>query len=170
MAPLRPWRFIILHHTATQQGDVQSLELARRRGVAPTGEPACHFLIGNGRGVADGALVCTDRWLRQETAFDSPISSAEPLLRVAPSDYAMIRQYGITVTLVGDFGRHKPTAKQMDTLANLVYTLSDRFSIPLTDVLMHSDVAAVSCPGPQLPAGDLFRRVGEKYRGKARPQ
>ncbi len=170
MAPLRPWRFIVLHHTATEQGDVQSLDLARRRGVAPAGEPACHFLIGNGRGLADGALVCTDRWLRQEPAFELPADSAEPALRVAAADYATIRRQGITVTLVGDFARHGPTAKQMDTLADLVYTLSDRFAIPLTDVLLHSDVQAVSCPGPQLPAGDLFRRVGERCRGKARPQ
>ncbi|MBN2583356.1 MAG: N-acetylmuramoyl-L-alanine amidase [Planctomycetes bacterium] len=167
MAMLRPWRFIVVHHTATEQGDVQSLDLLHRQQLGLANGIACHFLIGNGDGMADGRIASTVRWIRQADAIHRETREALPGLNGA-ADLATVKRYGISVALVGDFTRREPTPKQMDTLVDLVYTLSDRFGIPLTDVFLHSDLEATSCPGPKFPAGDLFRRLGEKCRSKPR--
>ena len=55
----------------------------------------------------------------------------------------------------------------MDTLTDTVQVLCDRFRIPLTRVYLHGDLEATDCPGKQFPAGDLFRRLGEKFRRRS---
>jgi hypothetical protein len=168
MATLRPWRYVVLHQTGAAAGNASGPEVFCAGDTGAGSRSASHFVIGNGRGLGDGELAVTARWMHQQTALAPATGNPEAPGRTATVDIEVVARYGISVTLAGDLAGHKPTPKQMDTLAGLVYTLCDRFAIPLTDVYLHSDLEPVSCPGPQLPAGDLFRRVGEKCRSKAR--
>ena len=66
--PLRKWKSIVLHHTATEAGSVKSIHAAHRKRIT-NGKPwlgiGYHFVIGNGKGMADGAVEATFRWRDQ---------------------------------------------------------------------------------------------------------
>src|SRR5262249_33711619 len=65
----REWKYIVLHHTATDSGDVQSIHEAHLQNKDKNGKPwlgiGYHFVIGNGSGMGDGAIEPTFRWKEQ---------------------------------------------------------------------------------------------------------
>src|SRR6185369_5851266 len=62
----RAWRFVVLHHTATETGDVETIDENHRARTDSSGRPwlgiGYHFVIGNGQGMADGLVEPTFRW------------------------------------------------------------------------------------------------------------
>ncbi len=132
--PLQPWRAIIIHQTGALSGNAAYLDRTR----PPGGSPQCvafHFLIGNGRGAADGEIQVGNRWRRQ---------TPSPSVTGAEGD-------AINVCLVGDFVREPPTRMQMASLALLLRHLQWRFSIPRRHVRLHreADAGYSQCPGDQ---------------------
>jgi N-acetyl-anhydromuramyl-L-alanine amidase AmpD len=133
--PLR-WRYIVLHHSATDEGsaavfDRYHREVKRWKGLA------YHFVIGNGTLTPDGAVEVGYRWGSQ-----------------TPGAHAGVREYnyyGIGVCLVGDFERSTPTAKQAESLGELLGFLMARFDVPPSGVVRHGDVANTKCPGKNFP-------------------
>jgi N-acetyl-anhydromuramyl-L-alanine amidase AmpD len=135
--PLREWEFIVLHHTATDEGDVAVIHQEHQKrkdsaGVAWRGI-GYHFLIGNGKGMADGAVEPTFRWTEQaEGAHAGSLKHNER---------------GIGVCLVGNFNKTAPTKKQLASLKRLMEWLKAETGIPEERVLKHSDIKTTACPG-----------------------
>ena len=133
--------YIVLHHSATATGDVASIDREHRSRTDDQGRPwlgiGYHFLIGNGRGQADGIIEPTFRWRDQ-----------------LPGAHAGNRAYndsGIGVCLVGDFTREPPTPRQQAAVRRLLGWLAERYDIQRDGVLRHSDVTATECPGTLFP-------------------
>ena len=137
--PSRSWRYIVLHHTAEDRGSVAGINNAHlQRGWEGIGY---HFVIGNGNGMPDGQVVPTFRWRRQMHG-----AHAGPKPRQKPYN-----EYGIGISLVGDFERHSPTRRQRLAARELVQWLRRRYGIDRARVIGHRDIRRTACPGRYFP-------------------
>src|SRR5262249_43225647 len=57
----RPWRYIVLHHSASAVGNYDEIDREHRKQL---GYDGCgyHFVIGNGNGSGDGQIEVARRW------------------------------------------------------------------------------------------------------------
>ncbi|GIW73653.1 MAG: hypothetical protein KatS3mg103_0175 [Phycisphaerales bacterium] len=109
-----------------------------------------HFVIGNGRGMADGELHVAERWLRQL-----------PGAHVAGPQSLAYNRDSIGVCLVGD-GRLEAFGRaQMDRLVAAVATLARELDIPMDRIVLHEDVSGVVDPGPYFPRERFYQRLAE---------
>ncbi len=140
--PLYPnprWTHIVIHHTATTEGNARLLDRAHRRRGFSNGL-GYHFVINNGTsGRADGRLEVGHRWTRQETG--------------AHCNAGGMNHHGIGIVLVGNFMEQPPSSAQLATLAALVERLSAYYRISLNRIIRHRDVAGknTACPGRMFP-------------------
>jgi len=138
---LRAWRSIVLHHSATQQGDIASIDAAHKRRTDAGGKPwlgiGYHFVIGNGHGMADGEVQPTFRWRQQ--------------LAGAHAGNRTQNETGIGVCLIGDFNRNPPSDRQLTAAHRLVGQLMKANRLSPRDVRRHGDLRATDCPGRQFP-------------------
>ncbi len=137
----RDWQSIVLHHSATRGGNVASIDAVHRRQKDRWGNPwlgiGYHFVVGNGRQMADGEIQPTFRWSKQ-----------------LPGAHAGERNYnehGIGICLIGNFDESAPTDKQMAAVRGLTKSLAQRYAIPRQRVLRHLDVQTTLCPGRLFP-------------------
>jgi hypothetical protein len=155
----RPWKYIILHHTATAAGDVETIDQEHRQRKDPQGNPwlgiGYHFVIGNGHGMADGLVEPTFRWTRQ--------------IHGAHAGNRLYNEQGIGICLVGNFVDSQPTARQVAATRELVRRLSTSFDIPADRVLRHQDIGATQCPGPNFPLDEILDREPTVGTGASRP-
>lgn len=136
---LRPWRHIVIHHSASSRGSASIFDAAhRRRGFDELGY---HFVITNGDGGPDGAVEVGPRWRRQKWGAHCG--------KTPRNEY---NNYGIGICLVGDFRGQMPTQRQLDSLRRLVTYLAARCDIPAQNIIGHGDApgAATACPGDKL--------------------
>jgi N-acetylmuramoyl-L-alanine amidase-like protein len=137
----RAWKSIVLHHSATDQGNVASIDAAHRMQKDRRGNPwlgiGYHFVVGNGQQMADGEIQPTFRWLKQ--------------LAGAHAGSRDFNESGIGICLIGNFDERAPTAKQVAAVRELLQTLARRYAIPRERVLRHWDVQATLCPGRLFP-------------------
>lgn len=140
-AATRLWRFIVLHHSATADGDVRRIDINHRGRVDSKGEPwlgiGYHFVIGNGGAMGDGAVEPTFRWRDQ--------------LQGAHAGSRLHNEEGIGICLIGDFDKAPPTPRQVDAARKLVATLAARFTIARINCVRHSDINETACPGRLFP-------------------
>jgi len=150
-APFRDWRYIVIHHSATEGGSAAAIE---RFHVLVRGWPRIgyHFVIGNGSGCGDGELQVTDTWRNQ--------------LEGIHTGRRLYNAEGIAVCLVGDFELAPPSPAQMRTLTALCRALLRRFDIPVENVLRHGDIANTKCPGKYFPRDFPARALEAKPREK----
>jgi len=141
MAPGRPWRYVVIHHSATPAGTMEAID-ASQRGRGFTSGVAYHFLINNGRsaGTADGQILPTTRWINQLDGAHTKISS-----------HPEFNTKGIGICLIGNFDLQNPTAAQMASLEMLVLALQNRYQIPLDGVFGHGELKNTRCPGQLFP-------------------
>ena len=61
----RPWRYIVLHHSASASGNYDQIDAEHRKIL---GYDGCgyHFVIGNGAGSMDGQIEVAQRWNKQK--------------------------------------------------------------------------------------------------------
>jgi len=141
----RDWKYIVLHHTASEQGDVESIHESHLRNKDKSGRPwlgiGYHFVVGNGRGMPDGSIEPTFRWKQQ--------------LQGAHAGVAEYNQQGIGIVLVGNFQNAPPTGAQLTSLKRLVRGLSREFEIGSDHVIGHADVKATECPGTNFPLAEV---------------
>jgi len=152
VAHTRPWRFIIIHHSATQSGTLQAIDQFHRdRGFQEVGY---HFIINNGRsrGTVDGDISLTARWIEQL-----------PGAHTSVANHPEFNTEGIGICLVGNFEQQPPTAAQMTSLEMLVQSLRDKCSIPLDRVLGHSDLKSTQCPGRLFPMETFLMDLRTAY-------
>ncbi len=144
------WRYIIIHHSATEAGNAYYLNIwHRQRGWNEIGYD---FVIDNGtRGKMDGAIEVSPRWINQEVGAHC---------RAADMNYK-----GIGICLVGNFSQERVSEKEMNSLVYLVNVLKKYYGIPMNHVLGHGQVpgARTECPGKLFPWRE-FRRKLENCR------
>lgn len=143
----REWTSIVIHHTATDHGSVESIHESHLEkkwlGIG------YHFVIGNGSGMADGAIEATFRWREQ--------------MHGAHAGDDEYNQYGIGIALVGNFETERPSAAQLASVKRLVGTLRAAYGIPAERVLGHSDVKATACPGKLFPLAEVSRSLSPQF-------
>ena len=140
--PLYPnprWKYIVLHHTATDVGKAflihrTHLDRGFWNGLG------YHFLIDNGTlGKGDGQIEVAPRWIKQQSG--------------AHCNSGGMNEKGIGIALVGNFNEEVPTANQMQSLTHLLKTLCKYYHIPAVNVIGHRDAlgASTECPGKRFP-------------------
>lgn len=135
----RPWRYIVIHHSATADGNAQEFDTMHR--AKGWDELGYHFVIDNGRGGQDGVVQVGPRWTKQKWGAHTG--------GTADNEY---NNYGIGVCLVGDFNTHMPTKAQMESLRRLVSYLASEYDVPPSNIIGHRDApnASTQCPGTAL--------------------
>jgi hypothetical protein len=157
--PARQWTWIVMHHTASSHGSVESINEAHLQRRDRNGNSwkgiGYHFVIGNGNGMDDGAIEPTFRWRGQL-----------PGAHAGDDDH---NQHGIGIALVGNFELAPPSAAQMAAVKRLVTVLRTRYGIEASNVLRHGDIKATACPGKYFPMGDLTQRRMDPLAGNSMP-
>ena len=147
LPPATRWTYIVIHHTATHEGNASFIQkLHFQRGF--WNGMGYHFLIDNGTdSKGDGQIEVGPRWAKQ---MDGAHANADDM---------NIR--GIGICLVGNFSETYVSEKQLDSLVYLVKTLQNRYGIPSDHVIRHSDVKGknTECPGTHFPWADFKRRL-----------
>lgn len=141
----RSWEAIIIHHSATNNGntaifDKQHREEHNWQGVA------YDFVIGNGTDSGDGQVEVTFRWRGQLTGAHCK----------TPDNWG--NEKGIGICLVGNFDYTSPTVRQMQSLVKLVRFLQKRYKISKRFVYGHGDTPGArvtDCPGRRFPMARL---------------
>lgn len=143
--PARNWQSIVIHHTATPSGSVESIHRVHQQRKDAAGNPwrgiGYHFVIGNGQGMEDGAVEPTFRWRGQ--------------LEGAHAGVSRYNQRGVGVCLVGNFDEHPPTEAQLTSLKRLIAWLSQEYGISVQQVKGHGQLKATACPGKFFPMDEL---------------
>lgn len=152
--PPRDWKYIVLHHTATDSGDVASIHEAHLKNKDKGGKPwlgiGYHFVIGNGNGMDDGEVQPTFRWREQ--------------LHGAHAGVGDYNQHGIGIVLIGNFEKHAPSPGQMLAVKQLVATLAADYGVSSDRVLGHGDVKATECPGKHFPLNEVRAAVASRVQ------
>jgi N-acetylmuramoyl-L-alanine amidase len=150
LLPSSKWSYIIVHHSATDDGDAYYFNiLHRRKGWDGIGYD---FVIDNGtRGKLDGAIEISPRWTNQENG--------------AHCHAAEMNSRGIGICLVGNFSKERVSEKQMNSLVYLVNVLKKYYKIPMNHIMGHGQVpgARTECPGKYFSWGE-FRNKLESCR------
>ncbi|MBU0571361.1 MAG: N-acetylmuramoyl-L-alanine amidase [Candidatus Omnitrophica bacterium] len=136
--PNRKWKYIIIHHSATDKGNSENFDMAHKnRGWQGVGY---HFVIDNGTcGKENGQIETTPRWIKQLDGAHCKVGGMN-------SD-------GIGICLVGNFSEEEVSARQMRSLVILTQKLKNYYNIPSSRVMGHKDVpgAQTECPGTRFP-------------------
>ncbi len=145
--PSRRWQYLVIHHTATHEGDAYSIDkLHHKRGF--WNGLGYHFLINNGtNGMEDGQIQVGPRWVKQ--------------MHGAHANADDMNQKGIGVVLVGNFSERRVSQKELDSLVFLVRTLQKYYRIPNNRVIGHRDVRGKSteCPGNYFPWAEFKQKI-----------
>jgi len=146
----RAWSAIIIHHSATDEGNATIIDKWHRENNGWNGV-GYDFVIGNGTNSGNGEVEPTYRWRGQLTGAHTGGT---------PGNWA--NEEGIGICLVGDFDRTTPTSKQMESLAKLVRFLQQRYRIPKNRVYGHGTTPGghvTDCPGRRFPMNWLKANI-----------
>lgn len=141
--PAGRWKYIVIHHSATKQGNAAIFDGYHRREKGMRDGLAYHFVIGNGTKSKDGQIEVGRRWEKQMAGahcYDNKMN-----------------QESVGICLVGNFDVSKPTARQMESLRKLMSDLQNHYRIPQANILLHKEVdkRQTNCPGRNLPANKI---------------
>jgi N-acetyl-anhydromuramyl-L-alanine amidase AmpD len=138
----RPWRYIVLHHSASASGNYDQIDGEHRKILGIDG-CGYHFVVGNGTGSRDGQIEVSQRWNNQKQGAHTRNA------RTHDAD-----EYGIGICLVGDFDQQPPSARQLAATQALITYLSKRYKIASSNVRTHAHLATTKtvCPGRYFPS------------------
>lgn len=146
--PVRPgrWRYIVIHHSATDTGNIQTMDQYHRQRGMENGL-AYHFVIGNGRGMPDGQIAIGRRW---RTQIKGGHLASDPLNEIS-----------IGICLVGNFERSRPTPAQMRSLYALIGYLMQRTRNSAAAVRTHRQINTkpTECPGRNFPTRAMLENL-----------
>jgi len=133
------WKYIVIHHSSTKGGNARIFdEYHREEKKIPDGL-ICHFVIGNGVKSVNGQVEVSKRWQKKlpgPHCFDDKMN-----------------EQSISICLVGDFEKDKPTHAQIVSLIELLKKLQKDYQIPSANIIGHNDVDKdkTDCPGKNFP-------------------
>lgn len=148
--PLYPndmWKYIIIHHSATEVGNALSFDYIHSHKRLWKGL-GYHFVIDNGTGdTKNGHIEVSPRWLHQE--YGAHCKAGE------------MNYCAIGICLVGNFDNEQVSKDQMDSLIYLVDILKKYYNIPDSHILGHGKVdgAKTDCPGANFPWAEFRSRL-----------
>lgn len=155
---MRPWKYVVLHHSATESGSVDSIHEAHKQRLDSQGNPwrgiGYHFVIGNGDGMKDGEIAPTFRWDEQSDGAHAGI--------------AEYNQLGVGICLIGNFEETRPTVAQLRSVKRLVKMLKQEFRIDADRVVSHKHVKSTDCPGANFPVAEIAKVGDEVAQSEAR--
>jgi len=158
----RPWKYIVLHHSANSTGNYDQIDREHRKVL---GYDGCgyHFVIGNGTGSGDGQIEVAQRWVNQKHG-----------VHCRNAKNAEVDEYGIGICFVGDLDKEPPTPRQVAAAKALIAYLSPRYGIARGHVETHAHLAATPtvCPGRHFPVAALLAakpRAGDDEATASRP-
>jgi murein DD-endopeptidase MepM/ murein hydrolase activator NlpD len=153
-APVRAgrWKYVIIHHSATDEGTVAGMDAYHRRERGMEYGLAYHFVIGNGHGMRDGEVAVGNRWKQQ--------------LRGGHLRSEAQNEVALGICLVGNFDARPPTARQLQSLNALVRTLMSRCKLPASAVRTHQQINVIStrCPGSKFPTRSFLQQLRQPAR------
>jgi hypothetical protein len=137
----RPWKYVVLHHSATATGSYGEIDQEHRKRL---GWDGCgyHFVIGNGTGSPDGQIEVSRRWSEQKHG-----------IHCRNGKNPDVSEYGIGICLVGNLDDTPPTPRQIAAAQTLVAFLGARYKIPADHIGTHAQLASspTACPGKYFP-------------------
>ncbi|HVT90482.1 MAG TPA: peptidoglycan recognition family protein [Tepidisphaeraceae bacterium] len=134
--PPRPWKWIVIHHSATAFGAAARFDRDHR--AKGWDELGYHFVIGNGTESGNGQVEVGSRWPKQKYGAHAKTPDEQ------------FNNYGIGICLVGNFDIERPTPQQMQSLARLTAYMMRTYNIPASHVIGHRDTKQTDCPGHNL--------------------
>ncbi len=137
--PSKKWEYIIIHHSATDEGNALSFHGYHHQRGFDRGL-GYHFVIDNGtQDKPDGHIEVSPRWIKQEDGAHCKASDMNPK--------------AIGICLVGNFNEEYVSEKQMESLIYLVNRLRKYYRIPTKNIIGHGQVAEATteCPGRYFP-------------------
>src|SRR5262249_7092744 len=142
----RPWRYIVLHHSAAASGSYDQIDAEHRKILGLDG-CGYHFVIGNGNGSPDGQIEVAQRWTNQKQGVHCRNARTND-----------VEEYGIGICAVGDFDKEPPTPRQISAAKALIAHLSTRYEIAQSRVQTHARLAATKtvCPGSHFPDEEIL--------------
>jgi len=148
--PSNKWKYIIIHHSATDAGNALAFYNAHKRRGFIHGL-GYHFVIDNGSsGKPDGYIEISPRWLKQQDGAHCKASG--------------MNYKGIGICLVGNYSEGDVSEKQMASLVYLVNILRRFYHIPIRNIMGHGQVpgANTECPGKRFPWKSFFSRLKQE--------
>jgi len=145
--PSKKWKYIIIHHSATDEGCALHFHFAHHSRGFERGL-GYHFVIDNGtRRKEDGHIEVSPRWLKQ---LDGAHCKASDMNKM-----------GIGICLVGNFSKEHVSKKQTASLLYLVNYLRKHYNIPLKNIMGHSQVfgARTECPGKNFSLNEFKKQL-----------
>lgn len=144
--PSDKWKYIIIHHSATDEGN--ALDFNRAHNVRGFQGIGYHFVIDNGsKGKTDGQIEVAPRWTKQQSGAHCLASG--------------MNHRGIGICLVGNFSQDQVSDRQLDSLVYLVGALKQYYHIPDRNIMGHGQVygARTECPGKYFPWRRFFQKL-----------
>lgn len=142
------WKYIVIHHSATEKGNAARFDNYHRNKRGWEYGLAYHFVIGNGSFSGDGEIEVAERWKKQ--------------IHGAHTANMACNRVAIGICLVGDFENGGvPTDNQLDSLVKLIQYLSRRYTISVSNILLHKQVhqKGTACPGKNFPFAELKMKL-----------
>jgi N-acetyl-anhydromuramyl-L-alanine amidase AmpD len=142
------WEYVVLHHSATDEGSADNFDRYHREQKNWEHGLAYHFVIGNGNGSGNGEIEVGDRWKKQ--------------IHGAHTANMDLNRISIGICLVGNFeADSEPTDNQIESLISLVAYFSEKYNIPKSRIVRHSQVLqkGTACPGKNFPYKQLINEV-----------
>jgi len=142
----RKWRYIVIHHSATDAGSEEAFH-RYHRDVKGWDGIGYDFVIGNGNGARDGLVEVTYRWEKQLVGAHAGIK--------------LYNEQGIGICIVGDLEKGHMSAKQLEALVGLINYLQKRCKIPTANIVGHCHIRpnGTKCPGKHFPWFELLPQI-----------
>jgi hypothetical protein len=142
----RPWRYIVLHHSAHEKGAYAQIDRDHRKTMGTQG-CGYHFVIGNGSESPDGQIEVARRWSDQKGGA-----------HCRDAQKSEMNDYGIGICLIGDLDHNKPTPRQIEATRVLVSYLRTRYGISIEQTGTHAMLAQspTACPGKNFPVAEIL--------------
>jgi N-acetylmuramoyl-L-alanine amidase len=151
VVPLYPsgkWKYIIIHHSASDVGDALLFHKSHTNYRGFSRGLGYHFVIDNGTyGKPNGYIEVSPRWLKQHDGAHCKAGG--------------MNHKSIGVCLVGNFSKDNLSDKQLSSLVYLVDILKRYYHIPRKNIMGHGQVpgAQTECPGTKFPWSKFFEQL-----------
>lgn len=146
------WRYIVIHHSAGQFGNVAFLDKVhrQRQPYDPIDSMAYHLVIGNGHGLPLGQVAHGLRW--QKGLWGAHVSARNHRYNFG----------GIGVCLIGNYHEQVLPGGQYEALVRLVRELRETHHIAPANVYTHGHLKGerTVCPGRHFPYRKFYEDIG----------